>query len=176
MFKKEKQIQLSKPDYSKKGSVDEKIKSLVDAINSKDNYYTTSSCSGRIIIYKETEKKKDVEWIFVSHDEISLEDIKEHMKKGLLFKFEPMILHVACADIKSAQRLVDKAIDAGFKKSGIIKTDKRILVDIRGTDFISVPIGNFDDEYLRLLVKESNRKMEKNEDKIKKFLLLIKNI
>lgn len=42
-----------KEDLSRKGSVDQPIVELVDYINSLDNYYTTSSCSGRILLFSE---------------------------------------------------------------------------------------------------------------------------
>jgi len=51
-FQKHKKDFLNKKDKSKKGSIDGEIKKLVDKINSLENYYTTSSCSGRILIAK----------------------------------------------------------------------------------------------------------------------------
>jgi len=42
---------LNKCDFSKKGSVDEDISHIVSFINSHDRYFTTSSCSGRIILF-----------------------------------------------------------------------------------------------------------------------------
>lgn len=44
---------LSQVDLSKKGSIDEQIMDLVQYINAKDNYFTTSSCSGRISVFSE---------------------------------------------------------------------------------------------------------------------------
>ena len=41
------------PDQSRKGGIDEKIVHLVDVINSQSDYFTTSSCSGRLICYTE---------------------------------------------------------------------------------------------------------------------------
>jgi len=38
-------------DKSRKGSVDEKILPLVNLINSTDDFFTTSTCSGRIILF-----------------------------------------------------------------------------------------------------------------------------
>lgn len=40
-------------DLSRKGSVDEPIENLVAFINSLDQYFTTSSCSGRILLIGE---------------------------------------------------------------------------------------------------------------------------
>lgn len=42
---------LNKSDFSKKGSVDEDISHIVSFINNHDKYFTTSSCSGRIILF-----------------------------------------------------------------------------------------------------------------------------
>ena len=44
---------LSKADLSRKGSVDEPIRDLVEYINAHDSFYTTSSCSGRLIAFSE---------------------------------------------------------------------------------------------------------------------------
>jgi len=179
MFEKEKKIQLSRADFSKKGSIDSKIKALVGRINSKKEYYTTSSCSGRIIILVEGKIRKDVNWIFVSHNNAKLGEIKKSLKKlpkeTGWFKFEPMILHVCCSSIDSAQKLIDLAKQSGFKHSGIMSLGKRIIVEIRGTDFISAPISfnsrmSVDDNYLKKILKEANKKLEKNVKKIKQFM------
>ncbi len=69
-FEKEKKDCLSKIDKSKKGSIDKKIKELVDLINSLKDYYTTSSCSGRILLIKRPKsgKKCDVDFLFEESD------------------------------------------------------------------------------------------------------------
>lgn len=41
---------LKKLDLSKKGSVDEAIAHVVSLINSREEFFTTSSCSGRVIL------------------------------------------------------------------------------------------------------------------------------
>lgn len=41
---------VNKLDLSKKGSVDEDIEHVVALINSCDEFFTTSSCSGRVIL------------------------------------------------------------------------------------------------------------------------------
>ena len=179
MFEKEKQIQLSRSDFSKKGSVDSKIKALVGRINSKKEYYTTSSCSGRIIILAEGKTRKDVKWIFVSHSNAKLSEIKKAIrkipKKTIWLKFEPMILHACCDSLDSAQRIVNLAKQSGFKHSGIMSSGKRILAEIRGTDFISAPIAfngkiSVDDNCLKKILAEASKKMKINEIKIKKFM------
>ena len=58
-FQNDKKTYLEKSDLSKKSSIDEKIFILANLINEQENYYTTSSCSGRAYIQiKKTEKNK----------------------------------------------------------------------------------------------------------------------
>ena len=42
---------LGRADRSKKGGVDAPIAGLIDALNSSPAYFTTSSCSGRIVVF-----------------------------------------------------------------------------------------------------------------------------
>ena len=52
-FSTEKARVLGKVDLSRKGSVDEPITELVSYINSLRDFYTTSSCSGRLVVLQE---------------------------------------------------------------------------------------------------------------------------
>ena len=52
-FHSEKARVLGKVDLSRKGSVDEPITELVGFINSLKDFYTTSSCSGRLTVHQE---------------------------------------------------------------------------------------------------------------------------
>lgn len=73
-------------DKSRAGGVDAPIAALIDRINWHPQYFTTSSCSGRISIFsestpddggghdgetatvgKKTKKKKGGDWVYVSH-------------------------------------------------------------------------------------------------------------
>lgn len=53
LFDSRKRQVLEHADLSRKGSIDDYIRPLVGCINSNHNYITTSSCSGRILIYCE---------------------------------------------------------------------------------------------------------------------------
>ena len=174
LFRKENQLR--KTDKSLKGDWDERIRDLCEAINKKDNYYTTSSCSGRIVILKDSKIKSDDLFIFVSHDEINFEDLKKALDKIegddlVYFKQDPVILHVACKTLKDAQRLIDVAVrDAGWKRCSIISTDKRFMVELNSTEKMEFPIyfGKVlvSDDYLRLIVSETNKKLKQSWGKI----------
>lgn len=186
-FEKEKKDCLNKIDKSKKGSIDKRIKELVDLINSLKDYYTTSSCSGRILLIKKPKsgKKCDVDFLFASHNKVSSEEIKSYLKnipeQDLWFRQESMILHVACRTIENAQKILDLSNRTGFKHSGIITTRKKIVVEIIGSEQFDTIIAKHGkvfvgDKYLRLLVDEANKKLEINSRKIKKFYKLVESL
>lgn len=64
-------------DLSPKGSVDVGIKTLISELNASPDYVTTSSCSGRVVIYLEGAKgaKGGGRWLFTSHNPIDLSDL-----------------------------------------------------------------------------------------------------
>ena len=53
VFAREKARVLGRVDLSKKGSVDAAILPLLSYINSRECYYSTSSCSGRLVVFAE---------------------------------------------------------------------------------------------------------------------------
>ena len=56
VFDKQKEQSLKGLDHSKKGSFDAPIHDLIVFINSQKNFFTTSSCSGRIHIFHEVSR------------------------------------------------------------------------------------------------------------------------
>ena len=186
-FEKEKKGCLNKIDRSKKGSIDKKIKKLVELINSLKDYYTTSSCSGRILLIKRPKsgKKCDVGFLFESHNKVNFEEIKKCLKnipeQDLWFRQESMILHVSCRTIENAQKILDLGNRTGFKHSGIITTRKKIIVEIIGSEQFDTIIAKHgkvfvSDDHLSLLIDEANKKLEINSRKIKRFYDLIKSL
>lgn len=186
-------------DKSRAGGVDAPIASLINRINLHPQYFTTSSCSGRISIFsesapddgaknvecytgKKTSKKKGGDWVYVSHDpglesEV-LKCVQEYittMEDGLLvFRYEPFILAVECRTPAAAQTLVQCAVSAGFRESGISGMGKRNIVGVRCSIRLEVPIvlaGNMlvTEDYLRFLTALANRKMELNRQRTDTF-------
>lgn len=98
--------------------------------------------------------------------------------KGItLFKLEPFVLHVCsrvcceekvqCRDWEKAQQLLELAIAAGFRESGILM-GRRIMLGIRTTaNSMEFPIAEngqllVTEEYLRYVVEYGNKKFEDN--------------
>jgi tRNA wybutosine-synthesizing protein 3 len=178
-FEQDKQKQLAKEDKSNVGSWDEKIENLCNKLNKKKNYYTTSSCAGRVTLLKGSDKKMKDAFLFRTHDKISFDELKKQLDevdfKGIVeYKQSPCILHVACKSLEDAQALVNKAKLSGWKHSGIMATKKRFVVELHSTENIAFPIMEnkkmlVDDYFLNLIVKQSNEKLERVWEKIKRL-------
>src|SRR3989338_14384 len=173
LFLKEKSDFLNKKDKSKKGSIDKDIIKLVNEINLKNDYYTTSSCAGRIVLLEmKSKKKNDCYWIFAKHDKVNFNEINKALKKysmknnlndgknnnekfnknksnkknnyEIWFKQQPLILHVACRDLEGAKRFLGIARKI-FRRAGIIAiTERKVTIEIIGS------------EHLETIVKDKN--------------------
>jgi len=180
-FLQQKEQFLSKPDKSGIGGIDKAIRNLVDMINTNSGYYTTSSCAGRIILMVETGKKQESVFVFETHEKADVDEIKtalQHDKRArkaemIYLKEEPCILHVACKTAKDADRLVNIARQSGWKKSGIISLKEgKVMVEMLSTERLEAPIMKkgkmtIHDDYLKILIDESNKKLKQTRQKIK---------
>jgi len=177
-FLNEKRQFLRKPDKSSVHEIDKAILPLVKLINSKENYCTTSSCAGRIILIKDTGKKQENAFVFRSHKPVSLNEIKKALndvncKETIYLKHEPCIMHIACRGLEDAYSLVAIARNAGWKKSGIIS--RRNVVEMVSTENLAAPAACngkilVSDAYLKFIVNECNKKLAGTRIKIKKIL------
>jgi len=178
-FSQRKKDILYKIDKSSKGSCDSRISKLCDKINKSDSYYTTSSCAGRIVVLIDQEKKASNLFKFVSHDLIDFSNFWKYLPKGqmkldLKFKQEPPILHVACESFEDAKKLLRIAQVAGWKRSGIISSGERVMLELNATDKLEFPLMQkgrmlVEDEFLKVVIKKANENLKKGWKKIEKL-------
>ena len=183
-FQRRKQDCLSKADKSSIGSWDKPILGLCEEMNKNKSFYTLSSCSGRIVLIKNLDKKQPGMFVLRSHERIKFDELLRALesaakaKETLIFKQEPPILHVCCEKLDDAENLLEKAREAGWKNSGIMSTRGRIVVEMRSTEYLALPIMEkgkllVNEEFLKILVRESNKRLEKGWEKIKKLEKII---
>jgi len=179
-FENEKKQCLARIDRSKKQSVDKNIRQIVDFLNSLHNYYTTSSCSGRVMLIEMPEKgrKKESEWMFVSHEKATADSIKKALSKKtkneVWLRQEGAIMHVCCRSMEDAQRLLSIVREQGFKRSGMISVHNRIMVEIMSTECISAIVAKngkvpVDDNYIKILAASANSSMALNKRRIERL-------
>ena len=188
-FLQRKTAVLSKLDKSSIGGWDEPIVSLCNKINGFDDFYTTSSCSGRIIVMVDQDKKGKGLFQFVSHDLVGFEDLwgkiqdlldKSNLKnKYLKFKSEPPIIHICCRTLEGAKDVLEKAQSSGWKRSGVINLGKNILVELICTDKLEFPLIRenkllVDENFLKIILEKSNFNLKKGWKKIEKLEKIFK--
>jgi len=177
-FDNEKKQTLEKIDHSKKGSIDKQILSLIKKINSYPDYYTTSSCAGRILLIKKAEKKHEAEWLLSSHETVTYEEVKEKLnelpEKTVWFRMESPIIHLCTRTMEDADKIMLAANKAGLRRTGIISFRKRIVVELFIPEKMDVPISKdkkllVDEDYLKYIIDLANNKLKKSRKRLKKF-------
>lgn len=175
-------------DKSKKGSIDLPVLDLVNFINAHDDLYTTSSCSGRILLihFPDNARKCDANWLLAKHDFVDFETLSSALNKSpddgqVWLKFEPLILHVAVRNIDFASIILKSLHDSGIKRSGAITLSPKVILEVIGTKNLAVPVklnGSLivEDSKLRALLEICNDKMKQNFQDIDKIFNLIKKV
>ena len=155
-FEKLKKSKLKSVDFSRKGSIDERIRPIVENLNSDSRYFTLSSCSGRVMITSKSKdnQKQNLSWHFTSHECPSFEELEASVKgENSILKFEPFVLHVQCKDLDCAKKLLTIALSSGFRNSGIVPSKaNRFVLAVRATLTLELPVT---DQEGSLLVTEA---------------------
>ena len=177
-FDGEKVKVLARTDRSRKGEVDEQIKGLVSFLNSCKDYFTTSSCSGRISLLAPGEKKHDTIWLLKSHKAVEKDAVKEALaslpKEEVWFRMQGFILHVTCRDLDAARLLLRCAQESGLKRSGLVLPFSAVRVLIQGLDKLNTPIAKggtllANENYLGPLLDAANAQLKKNLERLARF-------
>ncbi|MFW6383756.1 MAG: tRNA wybutosine-synthesizing 3 family protein [Nanoarchaeota archaeon] len=170
-------------DRSNKGSFDSGIKDVVMTINSLTNFFTTSSCAGRLVVIKKLGKKTNSKILFCSHEKVkepeNIIDVLENDGNVWLI-FQPAILHVSSRNIEDAIWLFGRAKQAGFKRTGIVSIKTNPVVEIMGTDYIETLLCDSNGRYytydgLKKHLEYAEEKFDKNQAKIDSFGRLLEN-
>lgn len=91
-----------------------------------------------------------------------------------VFRHEPFILSVECSSLESANKLVNVAISAGFRESGITSVSKRFMVSVRCSLRLEVPLSSGGQRlvpasYLEYLVSCANKKFRSNASRTRRL-------
>ncbi|XP_009882257.1 PREDICTED: tRNA wybutosine-synthesizing protein 3 homolog [Charadrius vociferus] len=185
-FPQRKAQRLRRADGSRKGALDEGVVAVVQLLNGRAQFCTTSSCSGRLVLAQGRPAdvnggeiaKGNCTWLMVTHELCSKGDVMTALEKAtgdVVLKFEPFVLHVLCQELRDAQLLHSVAVDSGFRNSGItVGRGGKIMMAVRSTHCLEVPLSHkgklmVSEEYVEFLVHVANRKMEENIRRIDRF-------
>lgn len=157
--------------------VDQKILPLLHLINASEDYYTTSSCAGRIVLLElpELGDKQRATFVGKWHRTVEFLDISTAAKlatKGYLWLLaQSPIFHVSSCNLPRADALLKCAFAAGFKHSGLKSTGNNVIVELCSTERLDAPLGKdgrllCDENYLHLLVSIANQVIERSTIKL----------
>ena len=165
---------------------DELMIPLCRFISETKNYFTSSSCAGRIMLLDvlNEESKKDSSFHRKWHREVGFEELLEGINaksNGMLWmRVEPFIMHLGCKDLEHAEKLLGIKNKAGIKRGGIILAGEgKFMIELTGTQYLSVPVKDkgsvlVDESYLKILLGIANRKIAANYKRLEKFHALCK--
>jgi tRNA wybutosine-synthesizing protein 3 len=179
-------LAVDKEDLSRKHSIDDYIVDLINRINNHIDYYTSSSCSGRTIVFTSSpivtsSTKSDCQWLYVTHEQADLNSILTCLEQRskdidmISIKFEAFI----CRTLESAKVLLNIALECGYRNSGLVISNQgKFTLAVRSTHALEVPIvigGSLcvDQNYITQIVSIANEKMNANMAKIDKFSLCV---
>ncbi len=162
------------------GKVDKPMESLCTFTAKTTNYYTSSCCSGRIMLLeKHGSKKCDNLFHRRWHRTVTFEELKEGVNEStkgkVWFKMEPFILHIGCGTIENAKKILEAMQQAGVKRGGIILAgDEKFLIEMQGTERMELIVKEdgknlVSDEYLKKILETANPMLENNFLRLKKF-------
>ncbi|WP_297549405.1 hypothetical protein [Thermococcus sp.] len=169
------------------GKVDEDIIDLLLLINSIKGIYTTSSCSGRIGIIEEPSlgAKPLSRWLIKVHREMTFPEAKRALgraESGLIFlKSQPPIFHVVAEGLEKAKRLHELGLASGFKYTTFKVISNRYLVEINGTEYLTVPLGRdgkimVSDNYLRFALEIGNSMLKRSKGRLPRLFKNFKKL
>jgi len=163
------------------GRTDKDIMDLLNLINSSQNFYTLSSCSGRIQIIegRNYSKRKELRSIAKFHYGITKEDLMNSFQniKGdyAWISLQPPIIHIAAKSFDDAIKLLKIARTSGFKHSGIqAKNPDRYVIELNSSFRLDIPlrykgVNLIKQEELDLLVELLNENLKLAKECIIKF-------
>jgi len=160
--------------------IDEGIKEILTILNKSERYYSTSSCSGRIILLQlpNIGDKKNACFLGKWHRQIEIDEITESMKKaekGIIWLLaQSPIIHIGAKSLDSADNLLKIALSSGFKNSGLKSTNKNIIIELCSTERLDTPVGKdqtlfCENEYLELIIEISNQIIKRSSEKTTKL-------
>jgi|Deesub1362B_J571_1020462.scaffolds.fasta_scaffold00003_440 tRNA wybutosine-synthesizing protein 3 len=142
----------------RKGRVDREIIPLLKAINELDDFYTLSSCYGRVVLMEieNIGDKSAGEFYKAWHspppiDELIKEASEYQGDKMLWLLIQSTILHISTHDLNKAIEIRNLALEAGYKYSKILSiSHKGIVIEVLGTERLDIPIYIYGKKILNL--------------------------
>jgi tRNA wybutosine-synthesizing protein 3 len=169
-----------------RSGADGEVEELLQRINKLDDFFTTSSCSGRIVVLclPEIGAKREAVFHGKWHRPVRKEEVLEAIGSAassgngdVWFIAQSPIVHVACKNLEKATALLRIALESGFKYSGIkaiAKHNGKVMVEIMSTERMDVPLATdgrlmCSEAHLEFILAKSNFMLKRGKEKLERF-------
>eukprot|EP00439_Symbiodinium_sp_Y106_P074112 s1822_g14.t1 len=141
---------LRKPDKSPKGAWDPRVSEICEELNRRDDFFTTSSCSGRCFLWRGRHHQNGLRGfrrLRMSHDPVEEEFFnlrsldKEDAQGPVWLSVQAFILHVCCRQLRAAKQLINKA-SKHLEFAGLYSwraAGGKFMVEIQGGEHLEFP-------------------------------------
>ncbi|CAE7359762.1 TYW3 [Symbiodinium sp. CCMP2592] len=176
---------LRKPDKSPKGDWDPRVSEICEELNRRDDFFTTSSCSGRCFLWRGRHHQNGLrgfQRLRVSHDPVeegffNLRDLEKEDAQGPVWlSVQAFILHVCCRQLRAAKQLINKA-SKHLEFAGLYSwraAGGKFMVEIQGGEHLEFPVScsgrSLFDARGRWLREVVNARLQRNWDQMAGFL------
>ena len=163
------------------GKMDLQMVPLCRFVAKTKKFFTSSCCSGRIVLLEMPENGKKCETDFHRkwHGKVSFRElwdgIVEPTAGELWFKLDGFILHIGTDSLENARTILAVMKLAGVKRGGIIVAKQgKFLVEMQGTESMSFPVKSENEiivekAFMKRILAKANKKLAKNYAKLKAF-------
>ncbi len=170
------------------GYLDEDIVDILVEFFLRPRSFTTSSCSGRIVLMDSEYPwdKDETMIVFKKHEPVSVEEVSDIAGKPVAHRLwlsvQGPIIHIEALDIEEAFVVLEAARRAGFKHSGILaSTRKGILVELRTGIRVNIPLREpnawlISEENLPRIVELANRALRQAKERLDRLRAELRRI
>ncbi len=163
------------------GYADQDIVPLIKIVFEKKNIFTTSSCSGRVLVIDADYPwiRENVYIVFKKHEPITVKELEDLLQLQPLKRFwlivSGPIIHFVSKTLEAASKLISTVRTCGFKHSGIISMSRRgIVVEVISGTWTSFllkdhGINVINPEYLKDMVELINDILLQGKMRLKKL-------
>lgn len=134
------------------GRVDRDIQGLLERINSMETFYTTSSCSGRMVVIwsSSPRDKRSATVLGKWHSKPAFNEFARAIARAVDMcrrdggyawaSYHPLALDIACSDYENASGLVSLLVNGGFKYACMRKSKHGFMILVRVGTKVDMPV------------------------------------
>jgi tRNA wybutosine-synthesizing protein 3 len=171
-------------EAQKNNVIDSLVKPILASINKLPQYYTTSSCAGRIVLMQipQIGDKKQARFLGKWHRVITIDELTDaislYEKDQLWLIAQSPIFHIGAENLQAADKMVHLGIASGMKHSGIKTIKDQIIVELVSTERVDIPFGKnghvlVDKKAISFYVSIANDIVNRAHEKLKRLEKMI---